>query len=75
MVTTQPEYFLTSTVHTTSSPKGGPLTTESAVTKSMSIECYYATKSMSTTFITGMCSLTSGKNVSHNLNLQLRRVA
>ena len=35
MVTTQPEYLLTSTVHTTSSPKVRHLTTESAVTKSM----------------------------------------
>ena len=29
---TQPDYLLTSTVHTTSTPKGRHLTTESAVT-------------------------------------------
>ena len=47
-------------MHTTSSPKGGPLTTESAVTKSMA-----------THVITEMGSLTSGKNVCDNLNLSL----
>ena len=35
MVTTKPEYYLTSTVHATSNPKGRHLTIESAVTKSM----------------------------------------
>ena len=60
MVTTQPEYLLTSTVHATSSPKGRHITTESAVTKSMS-----------TNIITEIGSLTSGKNVSHNLNSPL----
>ena len=63
MATTQPEYLLTSTVHTTSSPKGRHLTTEPAVTKSMS-----------TKFITEMGSLTPGKNVSHNLNLSVTSV-
>ena len=58
MVTTQPEFLLTSTVHDTSSPKGRHLTTESVVIKSMS-----------THIITEMGSLTSGKNVSDNLNL------
>ena len=59
MVTTQ-QYYLTSTVHDTSSPKGRYLTTESAVTNSMT-----------THVITEMGSLTSGKNVSDNLNLSL----
>ena len=53
MVTTQPEYYLTSTVHTTSSPKGKYLSTKSAVTKSMS-----------THVIAEMVFLTFGKNVS-----------
>ena len=61
VVKTKTEYLLTPTVvHTTSSPKGGPLTTESAVINSMS-----------TKFITEMGSLTSGEDVSHNLKLSL----
>ena len=62
MVTTQ-QYYLTSTVHVTSSPKGRHLTTESAVTKSMS-----------TNVITEMGSLNYGKNVSDNLSLSLTGV-
>ena len=58
MVMTQPEYLLTSTVHATSTPKGRHITTESAVTKSMLTKC-----------ITEMGSLTSGKNISVDLNL------
>ena len=50
-------------MHATSSPKGKHLTTESAVTKSMSINV-----------ITEMSSLTSGKNVSDNMNLSLTSV-
>ena len=60
MVKTQLEYLLTSTVHTTSSPKGRHLTRGLAVTKSMS-----------TSSIKEMGSLTSGKNVSDNLKLSL----
>ena len=63
MVMIQPSYLLTSTVHTTSRLKGRSLTTESAVTKSMS-----------THVITETGSLTSGKNVSDNLNLSLTGV-
>ena len=61
-VTTQ-QYYLTTTVHATFSPKGRHLTTESAVTKSMS-----------TNVITEMGSLISGKNVSDNMNLSLTSV-
>ena len=64
MVTTQPEYLLTSTVHATPSPKRRSSTTESVVTKSC----------MSTKFITEKGSLTSGKNFSGNLNLSLTSV-
>ena len=60
MVTNKPEYYLTSTMHATSTPKGRHLTTESAVIKSMAINV-----------ITEMGSLTSGKNVSDNLNSPL----
>ena len=63
MVTTQPEYYLTSTVHTTSNPIGRNSTTESAIAKSMS-----------THVITEMGCLTFGKNVSDNLNLSLTSV-
>ena len=62
MVTTPPDYILTSTVHATSSPKGRHLTTESAVTKSMRMSTHVITDSE-------MHFLTSGKNVSDNLNL------
>ena len=64
----QPKYFLTSTVHTKSSPKGGPLTTESVVTKSTSTDDH------DHNVITEMGSLTSGKNVSHNFKLSLNSV-
>ena len=60
---TQPKYFSTSTVHTTYSPKGGPLTTESALTNSMS-----------NYVITEMGSLIPVKNVIDNLNLSLTGV-
>ena len=63
MVTTQPKYFLTSTVHTTYSPKGRHLTTESALTNSMS-----------NYIITEMGSLNPVKNVIDNLNLSLTGV-